>query len=211
MSRACLYDRHEALDQAMRLFWRQGFHATSLKDLEQALDMRPGSIYACFGCKESLFKEALEHYSLLILRELKAALSCRESPLEGLAYYFRQLGSVCICESQLPSKACMLVKALLEINTADSEMQVWLETLFAHLDQCLLETAEAAKAQGELSPHTETHRLSRRWMADIMGLRVLAQRHIPAEDIVAVAEQMAQDVEQLAKHQSAQVSSDLTT
>lgn len=205
MSRACLYDRHEALNQAMRLFWRQGFHATSLKDLEQALDMRPGSIYACFGCKESLFKEALEHYSLLVLKELKSALSHQTSPLAGLADYFRQLGNVCIGESQLPSKACMLVKALLELNTSDPDMQIWLETLFTQLDQCLLDTAEAAKAQRELSPEADTHCLSRRWMAEIMGLRALAQRHIPAADIIAVAEQIAQDIEQLAQPHVADV------
>lgn len=203
MSRTCLYDRNEALDQAMRLFWRQGFHATSLKDLEQALDMRPGSIYACFGCKESLFKEAVEHYSQLVLKEMRQSLSHSASPLAGLADYFRHLGSLCISEGQSSSKACMLVKALLELNTADPEMQVWLETLFAQLDQCLLDTAEAAKAQGALSPHTDTHRLCRRWMAEIMGLRALAQRHIPAAEVIAVAEQMAQDIEQLAQNQAA--------
>ncbi|ODC03178.1 hypothetical protein BFW38_06080 [Terasakiispira papahanaumokuakeensis] len=203
MSRTCLYDRNEALDQAMRLFWRQGFHATSLKDLEQALDMRPGSIYACFGCKESLFKEAVEHYSQLVLKEMRQSLSHSASPLAGLADYFRHLGGLCISEGQSSSKACMLVKALLELNTADPEMQVWLETLFAQLDQCLLDTAEAAKAQGALSPHTDTHHLCRRWMAEIMGLRALAQRHIPAAEVIAVAEQMAQDIEQLAQNQAA--------
>ncbi|MGB2139878.1 MAG: helix-turn-helix domain-containing protein, partial [Psychrobacter sp.] len=51
MSRTTLYNRQEALDRAVKLFWHKGFHATSLKDIEQALDMRPGSIYAAFGNK----------------------------------------------------------------------------------------------------------------------------------------------------------------
>ena len=55
MSRTALYNRHDALERALQLFWQKGFHATSLKDIEQALDMRPGSIYAAFGNKEGLF------------------------------------------------------------------------------------------------------------------------------------------------------------
>ncbi|MDX1730552.1 MAG: helix-turn-helix domain-containing protein, partial [Aurantimonas coralicida] len=42
------YDRDAALDAALRLFWAKGYHATSLKDLEAALTMKPGSIYAAF-------------------------------------------------------------------------------------------------------------------------------------------------------------------
>jgi len=63
MSRTTLYNRQEALERAIQLFWQKGFHATSLKDIEQVLDMRPGSIYAAFGNKNGLFQEALEHYA----------------------------------------------------------------------------------------------------------------------------------------------------
>ncbi|MEP3669912.1 MAG: TetR family transcriptional regulator, partial [Roseibium sp.] len=37
MKRAQPYDREKALDAAQDLFWRKGYHATSLKDLEAAL------------------------------------------------------------------------------------------------------------------------------------------------------------------------------
>lgn len=55
MTRAAPYDRETALDAAMALFWDKGFHATSLKDLEAALAMKPGSIYAAFVSKENLY------------------------------------------------------------------------------------------------------------------------------------------------------------
>jgi AcrR family transcriptional regulator len=58
------YDRDAALDAALRLFWAKGYHATSLKDLEAALTMKPGSIYAAFQSKEALFLAALERYFL---------------------------------------------------------------------------------------------------------------------------------------------------
>lgn len=62
MPRTAPYNRDHALDAAMTLFWRQGYHATSLKDLEQALAMKPGSIYAAFKSKENLFRLSLQRY-----------------------------------------------------------------------------------------------------------------------------------------------------
>ncbi|MHC9038234.1 TetR family transcriptional regulator, partial [Cobetia marina] len=40
MPRATLHNRQDSLDRALNLFWQKGFHATSLKDIERALDMR---------------------------------------------------------------------------------------------------------------------------------------------------------------------------
>ena len=65
MPRATLHNRQDSLERALHLFWQKGFHATSLKDLERTLDMRPGSIYAAFGSKDALFQEALERYARL--------------------------------------------------------------------------------------------------------------------------------------------------
>ena len=62
MTRAQPYNRDAAIDAAMTLFWQKGYHATSLKDLEGALSMKPGSIYAAFSSKENLFNLSLERY-----------------------------------------------------------------------------------------------------------------------------------------------------
>ncbi|MBC7184501.1 MAG: helix-turn-helix transcriptional regulator, partial [Marinobacter sp.] len=59
MARHARYDRKTALGKAVGLFWEKGYHGSSMKQIEQALDMRPGSIYATFGSKDGLFSEAL--------------------------------------------------------------------------------------------------------------------------------------------------------
>src|SRR5687767_835312 len=56
------FDREEALAQAMRLFWRKGFEATSISDLTAAMGIGSPSLYAAFGSKEALYVEALHHY-----------------------------------------------------------------------------------------------------------------------------------------------------
>ena len=53
----------EAIDIALRLFWRQGYDRTSIADLSDALGVGPSSLYNAFGSKQKLFKRAIEHYA----------------------------------------------------------------------------------------------------------------------------------------------------
>lgn len=46
----------------MHAFWRRGFDQTSMMDLVAAMGIASPSIYAAFGSKEKLFREALELY-----------------------------------------------------------------------------------------------------------------------------------------------------
>ena len=50
------------MQQAMLLFWRHGYEATSLNDLTTALGVKPSSIYTVFGDKKRLFLEAVGRY-----------------------------------------------------------------------------------------------------------------------------------------------------
>jgi AcrR family transcriptional regulator len=56
------FDRDEALEAAMVLFWRKGFEGTSMTDLCDAMSVRSPSLYAAFGSKEALYLEALQRY-----------------------------------------------------------------------------------------------------------------------------------------------------
>ncbi|QHJ11113.1 HTH-type transcriptional repressor ComR [Paraglaciecola mesophila] len=56
------FDRDIALDKAMRLFWNNGFAATSVSHLTSELGINTPSLYAAFGNKEQLFKEVIAHY-----------------------------------------------------------------------------------------------------------------------------------------------------
>ncbi len=56
------FDRDEAIDIAMRLFWRHGYEGVSLNDLTAAIGVAPPSLYSAFGSKAGLYREALERY-----------------------------------------------------------------------------------------------------------------------------------------------------
>jgi AcrR family transcriptional regulator len=56
------FDRDAALDTAIRQFWSHGYEATSVADLAGAMGIAMPSLYAAFGDKKTLFREAVARY-----------------------------------------------------------------------------------------------------------------------------------------------------
>ncbi|MFC9893657.1 TetR/AcrR family transcriptional regulator [Nocardia sp. NPDC127579] len=56
------FDRAEALDKAVRLFWTRGYEATSIGDLTAELGIGAPSLYAAFGDKATLFAEVVRAF-----------------------------------------------------------------------------------------------------------------------------------------------------
>src|SRR5215510_3406628 len=56
------FDRDQALDVAMRLFWRHGYEGVSVGDLTARLGIAAPSLYAAFGSKAELYRAALVRY-----------------------------------------------------------------------------------------------------------------------------------------------------
>jgi AcrR family transcriptional regulator len=57
------FDRDLALAKAMEVFWARGYEGASMADLTAAMGISSPSLYAAFGCKEALFREALRLYA----------------------------------------------------------------------------------------------------------------------------------------------------
>ncbi|WP_168015360.1 TetR/AcrR family transcriptional regulator [Halomonas salinarum] len=198
MPRQTRHDRQQSLDQALALFWRKGYHATSLKDIEGALDMRPGSIYASFGSKERLFGEVLTRYGRQGLVELERTLAANPSPLGGLADYLRALGG--LSDTPRPCHACLLVKTLLELGAEDTnarQAQALLDGMQARFTKAF----EAARDAGELAddmegdvPSQKPARLARRYQTMVMGLRAHAEQAISATELHELADDLANDL-----------------
>jgi TetR/AcrR family transcriptional regulator, copper-responsive repressor len=56
------FDKTDALDKAMRVFWKKGYVGASLTDLTEAMGINKPSMYATFGNKEQLFIQSTDYY-----------------------------------------------------------------------------------------------------------------------------------------------------
>lgn len=175
----------------MNLFWEKGYAGASMKQIELALDMRPGSIYATFGSKDGLFREALAAYAEQGGAELREHLAAYTSILEGLQDYLRRIARQYLPGEEAPSRACMIVKTLLEASNSNSAMAEQANTILDSVEKSLSMLLEQAKVNGELIPDTDCARLARLFQAQIIGLRSFAQRDTHPEYVTSLAEDMA--------------------
>ena len=72
------------LDEAARLFGRQGFHGTSVRDIVRSVPMLPGSIYYHFATKDLLLAAVYAEGVRRILERVRAAVAAKSDPWERL-------------------------------------------------------------------------------------------------------------------------------
>ncbi|MEO6699653.1 MAG: TetR family transcriptional regulator [Paraperlucidibaca sp.] len=191
MARTPRFDRQLSLDRAMALFWSKGYYACSMKHIEQALDMRPGSIYATFGSKSGLFAEALEVYFNRMGVEFLQLVSASPLLVDGLKHYFRAMVKPASLGEAPQPMACMLIKTLLEINDEDKDLAARANDMLGAIETGLCQALELAKASGELRADTDCPRLARLLQAQIIGLRIYAERSPAAAHLELLAGDMA--------------------
>lgn len=192
VKRAAPYDREAALDAAITLFWRKGYHATSLKDIEAALQMKPGSIYAAFTSKERLFLLALERYFEQAREGFREVVANADSPLEALEDNIR--GFARLSPDDQNCQACMLAKTLLETGEAAPEIAARARGWLAEMSDEFAAIFERAKELGELPADADVQRLARRYQANISALRFELSYGAGQESITLLAEDMARDI-----------------
>ncbi|MDZ7827410.1 MAG: TetR family transcriptional regulator [Gammaproteobacteria bacterium] len=193
MSRTAIHDRDVSVDRAVRLFWERGWHATSLKDIQRVLDMRPGSIYAAFGSKAGLFEAALDRYSQEMSDEFATVVAAAGGPLEGVRSYLREVARACAGagpDGRWPTPGCMLVKTMLELGDEDAELRARAERVLAAVEDHLTALLRQARERGDLVPEARPRRLARLIQAQIMGLRAFARRRVPGRALTELGEDM---------------------
>lgn len=127
MPRTKQFDEKEVLNRAMELFWQKGFHATSIQDLVNHLDINRASIYDTYGGKKQLFDKAFQNYRDISLASLKKVLDAESDVKKG----FRKLFQMAIedVRTDASQKGCFVVNTITELLPGDD---VLLEKLRQH-------------------------------------------------------------------------------
>ncbi|OSP56872.1 hypothetical protein BV911_01780 [Pseudoruegeria sp. SK021] len=197
MTRTPHHDRNQALDKAMTLFWKQGYGATSMKHLEAALGMHPGSIYAAFQSKEMLFCLSLQRY-FAQLGSARAAISdTAASPLDGLARFLREAHPVMCDDAPIP--ACMLARTSLEIGGTPGPITETLAEILRQNEASIAQSFAEAQAIGQLRADADPQALARRLQVRLMGLSAYGQIPSHRAATLAMGEDLAQEIEAMAE------------
>ncbi len=182
------FDREQVIDKAKDLYWEKGFHATSMRNLQDVIDMRPGSIYATFGSKEGLFKEALIRYTELGIAQLAQCRAESTTPIEALTVFIKHL--VLRTQHDAPNGMCMLAKTVAELTDDHAELLAEAKRSLKTMETEFAKLIEEAQEIGEVGKDKSAQQLARHVQVQISGLRIYAK----ANDGDAPLEQMVEDI-----------------
>jgi TetR/AcrR family transcriptional repressor of nem operon len=175
MARPREFDRTQALEQAMRVFWAQGFEATSLCDLLGAMGLSKSSLYETFGSKHELYLAALDHYNRNVTAtHVAAVIAAHASPKAGIAAVFHGLidnmigteGGCC---------GCFVNNAASEVAPRDPAAARRVCAGLDHVEAAFCEALGRARAAGEIPDHRDTPALARYLNSSLNGLMVMAK------------------------------------
>jgi AcrR family transcriptional regulator len=180
------FDRERALDQAMLLFWRRGYEATSIADLTAELGINPPSLYAAFGDKETLFREAAQRYQAG--SDAATARVYAECPTARAAVA-RLLTSTANGMTR-PGRpgACMLVIAAGACVAASPALLAELSRLRTRSRRQMQERFKQAVEEGELPAGTNVASLARFYATVIHGMSTQRVDGATRSELLATAE-----------------------
>jgi AcrR family transcriptional regulator len=169
MSRPKSFDEQRALEQAMHLFWRNGYEGTSLTELTEAMGINRPSLYATFGNKEALFRRAMDLYAKGPGAAVAAALAAKTARevVEQLFRVYAEAPS----DPKRP-RGCLMVNGALRCSTEAEPVRLELEGRRAGAIAALKKRLERAQREGDLGKDESAGELARYVWTVLQGMAV---------------------------------------
>jgi AcrR family transcriptional regulator len=116
------FDKDEALNSAMKVFWRKGYASSSLADLTKTMGINKPSMYSAFGNKEALFIKATQLYIDTIIEPTGELLAIKELPLKERLRNYMMTALALQCDPN-NMKGCYLAFCRSEVSTGEIPAQ----------------------------------------------------------------------------------------
>ncbi len=173
------FDAGTALRTAMDVFWQQGYEATSLDTLSDAMGLSRSSFYACFGSKHALLMAAVRAYADERYTALTERIASCSDPRDAV----RAMLAV-IADVDGGTRGCLFVNAVAELAPGDAELVAFAQShtvrvgalMEATLRRLGCSVSEASGRSGAL-------------LALAMGVTTLRKTGVPPAQLLALLTQ----------------------
>lgn len=168
------FDRDQALQSAMEIFWAHGYEGTTLADLQKAMGgITAPSFYAAFGSKEDLFREAVELYKKTqggpIAKALAEGLTARAS-VEAML----RASMESVCGHGHP-RGCMMVLAGINCAAANQGVEDFLREQRALREKALKQRLRRGVADGDVPQTADVNGLVSFYTSVLDGMAIRAR------------------------------------
>ena len=185
VGRPLSFDRDAALRQAMLLFWRHGYEATTVSDLTAAMGITSPSLYTAFGDKKRLFLEAVRRYlgePATSGQIIAAAATARDAA----AALLRAAALGATGDGTPPG--CLLASAAISCSAAAADVQGALAAMRLQVEDQLRRKIGRAVDAGEMPRDADADALAGHVMAVVQGMSTLARDGAGREKLLKLAD-----------------------
>jgi AcrR family transcriptional regulator len=180
------FDRGQALEKAMRLFWSRGYDAISMADLRAKLGITQASLYAAFGSKEQLFQEAVELYRQTAGFSTTAALATGADAREAI-HTMLQAAVDAFSAPDAPG-GCLLILGATNCPVESKTVQDHLLSIRRQISQSILDRLKLGQRDGDVPTTAPVAALTAYFSTVLHGLALQSRDGASRKTLTQVVE-----------------------
>ena len=183
------FDKEEVAGKAAHLFWERGYEGVSVDELTEAMGITPQKLYAAFGSKEGVHREALAWYDREVTRFIRQPLADEPNVAQAIRLALR----ACAVAFTAPGRpaGCMRSTAGLAASIANVSIARQGRNLRHDSLAVLQSRLEEGVAAGQLTGGAPTGLLAQYLNAMVVGMAVAARDGAAEVDLLAMADMAA--------------------
>jgi AcrR family transcriptional regulator len=179
------YQPDVALGQALELFRKDGFAATSLDDLSAATGMNRPSLYGAFGDKRELYIKSYARYRA-DARTAMIDIFRDELPIRQRLQRIYAVALDIYLSGEAGPRGCFTVMTAASEAVADPDIRAMVLEGFVELDRAFATCFRLAKDKGELPPAADPQVLAQLASATIHSIAIRARARVPRRELEAI-------------------------
>jgi AcrR family transcriptional regulator len=180
------FDIETALEGAARIFRERGYHATSIPDLTEAMELASGSVYKAFKDKRAVFLAAFDQEGRMRWEKLRQSMSTAKSGRDRLhtllTFYAESSHGV---EGR---RGCFVVGTATEMATLDDEVAQRVSTALHRIERLIADLIREGQADGSIPAGIDREATAGLMMCVLQGMRVVGKTGRRRTEMTAVAD-----------------------
>lgn len=179
------FDKDAALERAMEVFWIKGYEGASMTDLTSAMGIASPSLYAAFGSKEELFRQAVQHYGATQGLEIWDGVAQAKTAYEAIQRYLLETARVFTRRNRPPG--CLIVLSALHPGEHSDTVRRELIRMRAQNVEALKRRLQQGVAAGEIARNADLGVIARYYVTVQQGMSIQARDGASRRELEAVA------------------------
>jgi len=186
------FDRDSVLSKAMETFWSHGFDNTSMSQLREAMGIKAPSLYATFGSKEQLFREAVSLYISTAASTVWDSLEAETDTVKAV----QRLLSAAIDSfvATEPPRGCLVLMGAGYMTEENADLKQFLQQERIRFQQRLVEKVLAGIKANQLRKNANPEVIAQCIIAFLSGLALEAVNGSPKQTLQQSAEEFCQQL-----------------